>query len=125
MRTLERLSSTLLLRLEQGENSAQCIDVVFGTDQFNRMYLLDAPSEFNNPFYGVPGAAWAERARDLAMREIANPSLSTMMVCVAFTVLDCLSLILNHRQWFLYVNIPSLWTSMLWPLSSSEAVFAS
>lgn len=45
------------------------------------MYLLDDPSHFNNPFLGVPGAAWAERARDLTMREIANPSLSTMMVC--------------------------------------------
>lgn len=54
---------------------------ILGTDQFNRMYLLDTPSEFNNPFHGIPGAAWAERARDLAMREIANPSLSTMMVC--------------------------------------------
>ncbi|KAL6690929.1 hypothetical protein J3F84DRAFT_397951 [Trichoderma pleuroticola] len=47
-----------------------------------RMYLLDIPTEFNNPFPGIPGAAWAERARDLAMREIANPSLSTMMAMV-------------------------------------------
>ncbi|KAK4067302.1 transcriptional regulator family: Fungal Specific TF [Trichoderma aggressivum f. europaeum] len=47
-----------------------------------RMYLLDIPTEFNNPFRGIPGAAWAERARDLAMREIANPSLSTMMAMV-------------------------------------------
>ncbi|UKZ48354.1 hypothetical protein TrVGV298_002577 [Trichoderma virens] len=47
-----------------------------------RMYLLDDPTEFNNPFHGIPGAAWAERARDLAMREIANPSLSTMMAMV-------------------------------------------
>lgn len=45
------------------------------------MYLLDDPNPFNNPFLGVPGAVWAERARDLTMREIANPSLSTMMVC--------------------------------------------
>lgn len=54
---------------------------IFSIDHCNRMYLLDTPSEFNNPFHGIPGAAWAERARDLAMREIANPSLSTMMVC--------------------------------------------
>ncbi|KAL7933105.1 hypothetical protein V8C35DRAFT_304933 [Trichoderma chlorosporum] len=47
-----------------------------------RMYLLDDPTEFNHPFHGVPGAAWAERARDLAMREIANPSLSTMMAMI-------------------------------------------
>ncbi|KAL6886829.1 hypothetical protein GGI43DRAFT_388582 [Trichoderma evansii] len=47
-----------------------------------RMYLLDDPNHFNNPFHGIPGAAWAERARDLTMREIANPSLSTMMAMV-------------------------------------------
>ncbi|KAM0454348.1 hypothetical protein ACHAPV_008427 [Trichoderma viride] len=47
-----------------------------------RMYLLDDPNHFNNPFLGIPGAAWAERARDLTMREIANPSLSTMMAMV-------------------------------------------
>ncbi|KAL7918001.1 hypothetical protein ACQKWADRAFT_305390 [Trichoderma austrokoningii] len=47
-----------------------------------RMYLLVDPAPFNNPFIGVPGAAWADRARDLALREIANPSLSTMMAMV-------------------------------------------
>ncbi|TFB06916.1 hypothetical protein CCMA1212_001306 [Trichoderma ghanense] len=46
-----------------------------------RMHLLDDATEFNAS-YGIPGAAWAERARDLAMREIANPSLSTMMAMV-------------------------------------------
>ncbi|KAL6874322.1 hypothetical protein HDV57DRAFT_504481 [Trichoderma longibrachiatum] len=46
-----------------------------------RMYLLDDSTEFNAS-YGIPGAAWADRARDLAMREIANPSISTMMAMV-------------------------------------------
>lgn len=46
-----------------------------------RMHLLDDTAEVNAS-YGIPGAAWAERARDLAMREIANPSLSTMMAMV-------------------------------------------
>ncbi|KAL7892982.1 hypothetical protein HDV64DRAFT_272949 [Trichoderma sp. TUCIM 5745] len=47
-----------------------------------RIYLLDDPNYFNNPFLGVPGAAWAERARDLTMQQIANPSISTMMAMV-------------------------------------------
>ncbi|KAM0248846.1 hypothetical protein ACHAQJ_009278 [Trichoderma viride] len=47
-----------------------------------RLYMVNDPNEYNNPFYGVPGAAWAERARDLAMQEIANPSLSTMMAMI-------------------------------------------
>ncbi|KAL7810209.1 hypothetical protein V8C44DRAFT_332577 [Trichoderma aethiopicum] len=46
-----------------------------------RMYLLDDTAEFNASC-GIPGAAWADRARDVAMREIANPSISTMMAMV-------------------------------------------
>lgn len=72
----------LLLRLELGRSHYCYVQgqLLFANVE-DRMYLLDDPDQFNNPFYGIPGVAWAERARDLAMREIANPSLSTMMVC--------------------------------------------
>jgi hypothetical protein len=81
VRTLEKRSSTSLPRLEPGRGNSCYIGVRFVANHDDRMYLSDDPNEFNNPFHGVPGAIWAERARDLAMQEIANPSLSTMMVC--------------------------------------------
>lgn len=54
----------------------QILSIVLILDRF---YVLNETKTVAKKF-GIPGQEWATKARDLAMKELPNPSLNTLMV---------------------------------------------